>query len=204
MFRKLRDAMRPSKGRSLARSFSRLGWIGFWLQVVLGSFSVIIMVYYFVFSSTSSVPRAGLAFVEYLTIADLLILVFTIGWSYRYTRLARRIQDADKRPSEPYVLGVIWTGVVASAFGMIVSMVVLLIEVANVLFYFLRTPQAGMPVFQTSATEAVYWVSAVDMVSLMALVLVLCAEMLVLVFSLWLLFRTMHGSPEFPQTATEG
>jgi hypothetical protein len=42
------------------------------------------------------------------------------------------------------------------------------------------------------------------MVSLMALILILFAELLVLVLSLWLLFRTSLGSPEFPQPADAG
>jgi hypothetical protein len=35
----------------------------------------------------------------------------------------------------------------------------------------------------------------------MASLLILAAEMIVLVFSLWLLFRTTLGSPEVPQPA---
>jgi hypothetical protein len=40
-----------------------------------------------------------------------------------------------------------------------------------------------------SGTEAPYFVSAVDMVSLIALILTLFAELVVLMCSLWLLFR---------------
>lgn len=201
MFGKLRDSIRPSKGSSLARAFSRLGWAGFWLQVVFGSFSIIVMGYYFLFSRTEPGPRAGIPVVEYLTAGNLLLLLFTTLWSYRYTRLARRILDPAARPSESDIVGTVWTGVVASTVGMLFSMVVLLIEAANLLFYFLKAPQAGIPVIQTSGTEAVHWVSSIDMVSLMALILILLAELLVLVFSLWLLFRTTAGSVEFPAPA---
>jgi hypothetical protein len=202
MLGQLREAIRPSKSSSLARAFRRLGWAGFWLQIVFGSLPVIIMAYYFTFSRNGSASRSGFPFVEYLTIASLLILVFTILWSYRYTRLAKRIMDPEKRPSESYVIGSVWTGVVASTAGMLFSMIVLLIEVANLLFYFLKAPQAGIPVIQTSGADAPRYVSSVDMVSLMALNLTLFAELMVLVFSLWLLFRTSAGSPEFPQTGT--
>jgi hypothetical protein len=202
MLGRLRDAIRPSKGGSLARAFSRLGWTGFWFQLVFGSIPIIVTVYYLTFSRSASIPRSGFPFIEYLTIANLLILVFTTFWSYRYTRLARQMLDPERRPSESSVIGTVWTGVVASTIGMLFSMIVLLVEVANLLFYFLKAPQAGMPVIQTSGTEAVHWVSSVDMVSLMALVLTLFSELIVLVFSLWLLFRTTLGSPEFPQPTT--
>jgi hypothetical protein len=200
MLRRLRDAITPSKGSSLARAFKRLGWTGFWVQLVFGSIPVIMMAYYLLYARSAS--RSGVPFIEYLTIANLLILVFTLFWSYRYTRLAKQIMDPERRPSESYVLGSVWTGVVASTVGMLFSMVVLLIEAANLLWYFLKAPQAGMQVIQTSGTESVRYVSAVDMVSLMALILALFSELIVLVLSLWLLFRTTLRSTEFPETAT--
>jgi hypothetical protein len=61
------------------------------------------------------------------------------------------------------------------------------------LFFFLKAPQAGIPVIQTGGVAATHWVSSVDMVSLMALILFLFAELIVLIFSLWLLFRATLG-----------
>jgi hypothetical protein len=197
MLKKLRDAIRPKKGSSLARSLIRLGWAGFWLQIVFGSLPVILTVYYFIFSRTDATPRSGLPFVEILTVIDLVILLFTLYWSYRYTRLGRQMLNPEQRPEESSVLSTVWIGVTAGTVGMLFSMIVLLIEAGNMLFYFLRAPQAGIPQIQT--TGAAYVVSSVDMISLMALILTLFAELIVLVFSLWLLFRTTFGSAEFPQ-----
>jgi hypothetical protein len=201
MLRGLRDAVRPSRGKNLAGSFSRLGWAGFWLQVVFGSLPLIGMAWYFAFARSDAAPRGGLGVVEYLTAVNLAVLLFTTFWSYRYTRLGRQMRDPERRPSESHVVGVVWTGVVASTAGMLFSMIVILIEAANLLFYFLKSPQAGIPVIQTSGAAAEHWVSSVDMLSLMALILLLFAELIVLVFSLWLLFRTTPGSPEFSQAA---
>jgi hypothetical protein len=204
MFKRLQDSIRPSKGSSLARSFSRLGWTSFWLQVVFGSLPLFVMVAYFVFSSTGPVSRAGLPFVEYLTILNLLLLGFTIIWSYRYTRLGKRLLDPERAPSESSVIGIVWTGVTASTVSMLFSMIVILIETANMLFFFLKAPQGGIPAIQTSGAESRHWVSTADMVSLMALTLMLFAELIVLMISLWLLFRTTLGSPEFPQAGEGG
>ena len=106
---------------------------------------------------------------------------------------------ARPRPTESHVTGSVWTGVIVSTIGMMFSMIVMLIEAANLLFYFLKAPQGGMPVIQTGA-NAVHWVSSIDMVSLMALILILFCELVVLVFSLWLLFRITIGSAEYPKT----
>ncbi len=83
-----------------------------------------------------------------------------------------------------------WTGIFNSIVGFLFSIQVMLIEVSHLLFYFLTTPQAGIQVVQTTATESASWVSAIDMLSLLALIVSLLAELIVMTFSLWLLFRT--------------
>jgi len=201
MFQRLLNAIRPSKGRSLARGLYRLGWIGFWLQVAFGAIPLLVMAYCFTFSQTANLTDRTFGFFEYLAIVDLLLLAFTAIWSYRYTRLARRMLGAGPRPTEEKIVDVIWTGVIASTIGILLSMIVALTEVATMLFYFLKAPQGGMPVIQTAGAEALHWVSAVDMVSLMSLHLALFAELIVLVFSLWLLFQATLGAPEVPQAA---
>ncbi len=189
MSQNVRDAVGPSKASRLAKPLARLGWAGLWLQVVFGSLPIIVMIYYFLFSRSTNSSPGGFPFIEYLTIADLALLGLTMFWSYRYTRLAVRLTGPEPRPSEGYVVRTVWTGVALSAAGMLFSMIVMLIEAATLLFYFLKSPQAGVPVIQTSGTESVHWVSSVDMVSLVALILTLFAELMVLFFSLWLLFR---------------
>lgn len=196
MIRAIQNAISPAKGGSIAPTFSRLGWWGFWLQVAFGSLPVLLMAYYFSFSHTRH--ERGFSFVEYLTLANLLILLFTAFWFYRYTRLAKRIAAAD-RPAQSSVLNNVWTGVIASITGMFFSMIVLLIEAANLLFYFLKAPQGGMPVIQPGV-EGGHFVSSIDMVSLMALIMILFCELIVLLFGLWLLFRTSVGSLEYPKT----
>lgn len=190
MFRRFREAVKPNKGKNLDRSFRRLGWIGFWIQVVVGAIPVALMIYFFTFARSATGPRNGLPFVEYLAIANLVILAFTTFWSYRYTRIGRNLADPVRRPAASKVISAAWTGVTASTVGMVFSMVVMLIEAGNLLFYFLKSPQAGVPIVQTSASGAASWVSAVDMVSLSVLILTLFGELIVLVFSLWLLFRS--------------
>jgi hypothetical protein len=162
------------------------------------------MIYYLAFSRPDADSSDGFGFVEYLTIINLLILLFTTFWSYRYTRIGRNMRDPQKNPSEASLIRTVWTGVVATTVGMLFSMIAILIETANLLFYFLKSPQAGIPVIQTSGAASTHWVSSIDMVSLMALVLFLFAELIVLVFSLWLLFRTTLGSEEPALSAVSG
>ena len=76
-------------------------------------------------------------------------------------------------------------------------MLVLLFEVGTLLFYFLSAPQAGIPTLQTTAGAAVAtWVSAVDMMNLMSVILTLGGEIFALIFGLLLLFRTIQVPAE--------
>ena len=200
------DSLQSSKIEGLANTFRRLGRFGFWLQVVLGGFPVVLMLYVLLFTGSLSVSgtRAGLPLVEYLTILNLLVLLFTTIWFYRYPGLGRRLLDPETRPSESKVLRILWIGLVASSLGAIFSMVVLLLEVGQLLFYFLAAPQGGIPAIQTTPGTvggAASWVSTVDIASIMALLLTLAAEVVALVLGLWLLFRTSQCAKAFPEAA---
>ncbi len=188
-------------GHSLASSFFRLGWIGFWVQVIFGSIPILLMVYYLAFSTSTSVIRSGFPFIEYFTIANLLVLLFTLFWSYRYTMLARKLADPARRPSQLSVIRTVWTGVVASTGAMLLSSIILILEGGNLLFNFLKAPQGGIPTIQTAGASADYLVTTIDMVSLMALIMTQFAELLVLIFSLWLLFRATSSSAEYARPA---
>ena len=204
MLQTLRRIVRPSKSDSLARAFSRLGWIGFWIQVAIGAIPLALITYAFVFGRDAGAgTRGGFALVRYLAVAGLLVLAFTTLWSLGYTSIAKRIADAARRPSEHSVRRAALIGVAASALGIVLSMLVMLFEIAQLLIYFLRAPQAGIPVIQTTAGGQASWISAADIVHLLALNLTMFGEITILAFSLWLLFRTTLPSVEFPHAGGE-
>ena len=94
----------------------------------------------------------------------------------------------------------------ASCLGILFSMLLMMYEVGRLLFVFLRAPQGGVPVIQTETSAPSGWVSAIDMVGLMADLSVLAAELIVLAFTLWLLFRVTVSAAAYdrnPDTAAE-
>jgi hypothetical protein len=202
MLEKLTESLQTSETDSLDKSFSRMGWCGFWALVVMGALPLIIMVYTFVFTGRpSGSSRSGLPFVQFFSTVGLLLSVFIALWFYRYTRIAKRIQDPASRPSESSLRRTVWTGLVATNLAILFSMFVLLFEVGTLLFYFLSAPQAGLPTVQTTTTGVASWVSAVDMMNLMAVILTLGGEIFALIFGLLLLFRTMQLSPELAKAS---
>jgi hypothetical protein len=185
---------RPLIDSRLARAFSRLGWIGIWLQLAIGSIPVALLIYALLFGGNDSVGTRGrFAMTEYLTVGSLSLLAFTTIWSYRYTRLAHQIADPVRRPSARFIRRIAWIGVAASTLGIVFSALVMMFEVTQLLLYFLRAPQAGVPVIQTTSGPA-SWVSAGDILSLMGLIITMSVEVVILALSLWLLFLATVAS----------
>jgi hypothetical protein len=124
-----------------------------------------------------------------------LVMGFTTIWFYRYTRLANQIEDPDRRPPKSSIQRIAWIGVAGSTVGIVFSALVIMFEVVQLLLYFLRAPQAGVPVVQTT-TGAASWVSAGDILSLMGLIVTMTVEVAILALSLWLLFLTINSAAE--------
>jgi len=191
----LKEPWQPANPQSLARQFSRLGWIGFWMQVVLIILPVILLVYVLFISSPDSAQRRGIDLSNYLSYGSLLVMLFTIFWFYRYTRLAKRIPDPELRPPESSVMRILWTGLGVSCLGILFSMILMINAVLRILFILLATPQTGVP-FSATGGDPAKTLSAIDAVSLTSLLFTLTAELIVLAFSLWLLFRVTRPSAE--------
>ncbi|HEX4570163.1 MAG TPA: DUF3611 family protein [Dongiaceae bacterium] len=194
---------KPSISGGLARLFSRLGWIGFWLQIAIGSVPVALLIYALLFSKGGVGTRGSFALLQYLSMGSLLLLAFTTIWFYRYTRLGRRNAEPDRRPRVSSAQRIAWIGVAASTVSIVFSALVMMFEVTQLLFYFLRAPQAGIPVFQTTSGGPASWVSASDILGLMGLIFTMLVEVIVLALSLWLLFRSTAELAEIHAASDE-
>ena len=190
MFKNTLDDPQCAMVESLALTFERTGRTGFWAQLVLGTFPVLVMAFVLFYAGSLSGTRAGVPIVEWLAMGNILLLFFTTFWFHRYRGLAKRIADPASRPTSQEVAGKVWTGLVASSLGVIFSIMVMLFEVGQIFFYFLTAPQGGVPTVQVNGAT---FVSAIDMASLMALVMTMAAEVLVTMMGLWLLFRTSRA-----------
>ncbi|MBK8640076.1 MAG: DUF3611 family protein [Chromatiaceae bacterium] len=190
MFKNTLDDPQYAKVDSLAVTFERTGRTGFWAQLVLGTFPVVVMAFVLFYAGSLSGTRAGVPIVEWLALGNILLLFFTTYWFHRYRGLGKRIADPVARPTGEEVAGKVWTGLMASGLGILFSILVMLFEVGQIFFYFLTAPQGGVPTVQVNGAT---FVSAIDMASLMALVMTMAAEVLVTIMGLWLLFRTSRA-----------
>ncbi len=188
----------PKDPEKLAKHFLRLGWIGFWVQLVLLSLPVLLLIYVLFIKSAESVASKGIDLSAYLSNGSLLVMIFTTFWFYRYTKLAPRIAAPELRPSQKSVAKTIWVGLWASVVGVFFSMLLMVSAVTRLLFVLLATPQTGIPV-ATMGSNPGHTLSAIDAVSLTSLLFTLSAELTVLLFSIWLLFKVTRDTVPEPE-----
>ena len=184
----------PVKPERLSRQFSRLGWLGFWTQVAMLAIPVLLLIYVLFLRSPESAPRIGIDLSNYLSYGSLLVMVFTTFWFFRYTRVGKRIADPELRPPRASVERTLWVGLWASGLGIAFSMALLFSAVGRLLFVLLANPQTGLMVAPGPGGDPVQSISAFDAISLTTLLAILAAELILLAFSVLLLFRTTRTS----------
>ena len=201
---KLRGQWWPSNPESLAKQFSRLGWIGFWVQLALVSIPILLLIYVLLLSSPESTQRRGINLSNYLSYGSLLVMLFTTFWFFRYTRLGRRIADPALCPPQSSVMQTLWIGLWASCLGIFFSMLLMMNAVGRLLFVLMATPQTGIPITSPLGDDPSKTLSAIDAVSLASLLVIVSAELIVMAFTLWLLFRVTRPSARIAEdTATD-
>ncbi len=184
----------PVNPERLARQFSRLGWLGFWIQVAMLAIPLLLLVYVLLLRSPESAQRMGIDLSNYLSYGSLLVMIFTALWFLRYTRVGKRIPDPERRPTRAAVERTLWVGVWASGLGIAFSMTLLFGAVGRMLLILLANPQTGLMIAPGPGGDPVQSISAMDTISLTSLLAILTAELVVLAFSVWLLFRTTKAS----------
>ena len=189
--------METTDAHRLARAFHRLGWAGLWIQAAFAIAPLVMLAYLVLGKATGARPTWGV--MDYLALVGLAILAFTAFWSFRYTRLAKRMADPARLPTQSTITRTLWIGLWASCAGIAISLVLLVVEVVRLLILFLKAPQAGVPIMRTELESRATWVSSLDVVTLLAELCTLVGELVVLGFTLWLLFAVTRRSNAFAE-----
>lgn len=178
----------------LGQRFRRVGWVGFWLQIVLGAVPVVLGTWFYFLSPNVTMPGGRFPLVSLLATCVLLILLFTTVLFFYYTRVGRRLEEGSSRWTRPRLKGLVRTGLAASGISVLFSSIVMIGEITHMLLTFLEFPQGGVPVIQTTVSDST-WISALDVLSLLALSMSISAEILILGLGLWLLHWLMRTAP---------
>jgi hypothetical protein len=178
----------------IAAAFRRLGWIGFWLQALLGFIPFVILIFVLFFNPNGG----GFDLKVILAYGCLLALVFTIYWCYRYTRLANKLENSKLRPSKEEVTRSLWIGLLANVGGMSCAVLVAIWLVGTLLFKMLSLPQGATTIAPTRGSEGTVIspgqiVVPNDLIAMQAMVITVAAELIGIIVALLLLYRVSQN-----------
>lgn len=189
MFNFLNPAANPSP-QQIARSLRWLGWGGFWLQTLLG-FIPLLVVVTTVLSRTTQ-QRGGFSFGIGLAIFCLIILVFSIYWCYRYTKLARRLERSELRPAKAQVNRDLRLGLLANLGIMVIAVLIAMARVGELTVRMLVLPQ-GSTVVAPSQVGTMLTQGAIitpsNMITIQAMVSAVAAGLIGTIVALLLIFQ---------------
>ena len=186
----------------LGRRFSRAGWLGFLLQIGLGAVPVVLGSWFYFASPNATTASGGVTLVSLLAMAVLVILLITTILFFYYIRVGKRLSSGASKWKRPGLRRLVGFGLLLGGFSVFASSIVMIAEVSSMLLTFLEFPQGGVPVIQTTANDAT-WISALDVLSLLALSFSITAEIIVIGLGFWLLsgLTKLQASPASSATA---
>ena len=182
--------LRPGAGsptpEQIARNCRRLGWLGFWLQVLLGLIPLLVVLG-LVLTRLGQWPQGLFSLGFWLALLCLGFLVFGTFWSYRYTRLAARLETTDIRPSKSGVKRALLIGLLTNLAVMIMAVLIALGQVSQLTLRMLRIPQGATVITPDQAIAQGALVSPSNMLAIQALVHAIAAGLVGVVVALLLI-----------------
>jgi hypothetical protein len=172
-------------------AFHHLGWLGFWLQVVLAFIPVSVLLFALLVLKTSAQGIETIIEVI-LAYGCLLSLGFSIFWSFRYTKLGRSLAATTRPLSLEKITKTLWLGVTVNLSCMVVTVLVAIGAIGTMLFRVLTLPPGAIPLFdqrQGLNLNANQWIVPLDVVWLQALINTIAAQLVGVVISLLLFYR---------------
>lgn len=185
--------------QQIARSLRRLGWIGFWLQALLGFIPLLVVVTTILFR-TGQQQIGVFSFGLWLAIACLAILIFSIYWCFRYTQLANKLESRELRPTKSQVFRDLKLGLVANLGIMTIAVLIALMRVGELTFKMLILPQGSTVIVPNQTTTTMTQgalIAPSNMIAIQAMVNAIAAGLIGTIVALLLLYRVgQHRNPQ--------
>ena len=138
----------PTK-QKFAATFRTVSRFSFWIQLVLGAVSFIVLLLA-IFSRNLSVQtnNPALDFAIFLGIIGIILLCFRVYWAFRYRTLAKLLQSQNRElhPRKEEIIQVLKIGLIVSSVGMLIAFLASEVSVIAVLAKALAEPQ-GIAVY---------------------------------------------------------
>jgi hypothetical protein len=179
----------PVPLRKIAQSFRLLGWVGFWLQLVLAFLAAIALLFAISGRSFSPDPYVATGIGIFWGISGVVLLVVGILFEVRYIRISRGLNHepgAVLHPHKANTIRLLRWGVVVGFIGMLVA---LLGSGASVMVLLAKTVSQPPGVAIVDPNKIV---RALDVFVVLANLTLIAAHLAGTVIAFWLLDRVHH------------
>jgi ABC-type uncharacterized transport system permease subunit len=185
--------------RAIAQTFRLTGWISFWIQLVLGVVSGVILLFA-VFSQragNTSSNNPGTGFGAFFAVAGLIGLAVGIYLAFRYTRLGLRLESSNlnNRPRKVETVQVVRFAVMVHLVGILLTLFGAQAIVGTLLTKSLTLPQVGGGGVYTQVDPSRI-IQSLDIFVVQANTNTVTAHFAGLVASIWLLYRISKPQSE--------
>ena len=175
----------PQTVRKIAVQLRRVGWAGFWLQLVLAVVSTVIFIFAVPFASTgASNPGTGGSLI--FATVGLLVLYVSTYWSFRYVLTSRQLKNPDLRPKRADTIKLVQWGLLSSVIGMGAS-VIAAESIAGTLLGKSLSSAVSFGMFSPDALSKI--IQPLDIFVVLANTHMITAHFIGMVSSLWLLTK---------------
>ncbi len=111
------DGNTPQTVRKIAAQLRRVGWAGFWLQLILAIVSTLIFLFAIPFASTGA-RNPGTGGSLLFAVGGLVAVYISTYWSFRYISIGRKLKNPDLRPKKADTVKLIQWGLLCSVLGL--------------------------------------------------------------------------------------
>jgi hypothetical protein len=182
----------PPALQRVALALRTFGGISFWLQLILGVISGLILVFATISGSVGRQPaqggNQGTGFGVFFAICGLVTLGVGAYFAFRYTRISKNLREANAagRPSKADTLQIIRLGLIVNLVGMLLTIVGAQAIVGSILAKSLSQPQGALGF---GAVDLNRFVQPLDLFVVQANTNTIAAHFVGISASLWLFNR---------------
>jgi len=178
----------PAAIRQIAGNFRLAGWISFWLQLVLGVISIVVLLLFIVFSRTSTPNNnsgnPGTNFGVFLAICGIVSLAVGVYMAFRYVTIGRQLLSSNPnlRPRKAEAVPVLRIGLMVNLAGMLLTILGAWAIVGSL-------AARSISQVQTPYADPNRLISSLDILAVQANINTIAGHFAGIVVALWLLDR---------------
>lgn len=109
--------------KGIGNTIRLTGWLAFWVQLGLAVVSGIALLFAATGRGFADQPNAGLGLGIFLAVCGVLLLLFSVYWDFRYTRIGRRLENPNPslHPSKADTTTAIRLAIIVSLVGILLA-----------------------------------------------------------------------------------